>query len=133
MGVRDAEFFIPSENTREALEALKALMNNPNADRSGYNSRGSDSFAYMRRVEPSDWDYLKEAMADWRFPVELDDKHNVVGITFRGENSGDEEQMFEVIAPYVESGSYIEFFGRGDGYRWKIHFEEDTIRREDDV
>jgi len=50
-----------------------------------------------------------------KFPTEP----NVIGIKFEGENNGSDKEIFEVIAPYVEEGSYIEMCGEeGEIWRW---------------
>ena len=127
IGIHDSEFHIDNEDTQAALNAITEMM-----DEAGHTPRDK-AFAWMNGVDPDEWDYLKEAMKDWRFPVEFDDELNVVGINFTGQKIGDEEQMFDVIAPYVETGSYITFFGRGDGYRWRIEFHEDEVEEVSDV
>jgi len=127
--LQEAAFRIEAEDTRDALATIKDLMTDLSAERGGYRSQGDDHFAYMNGVDPEEWDYLKEAMRDWRFPVELDDDLNVVDIRFVGENVGDEKQMFESIASFVQDGSYIEFVG-ADGERFRYVFKEDTMEQQ---
>lgn len=176
--IRDTDFRIAREHTRDALKAIKDLMDDPEADRGGasYNDTGltmtelerkpddfrvqgrkgaytlaeirnlpdvevtdekgyitydtarviERHFSWLNGVDPDNWDYLKDAMADWRFPIELDDDLNVVDIGFTGEKLGDEKQMFEVIAPFVEDGSYIEMQGE-DGDVWRWEFTGDSV------
>jgi hypothetical protein len=40
---------------------------------------------------------------------------------FTGEKLGDDFQIFEVIGPYVKSGSYIQIVGE-DGFAWEWYF-----------
>lgn len=127
IGIRDSEFRIEEENKQNALEAIRTLM-----EEEGHTPRDK-SFAWLNGVNQDEWDYFKEAMRDWRFPVELDDELNVVGINFNGQKIGDEEELFRAIAPYVVTGSYITFFGRGDGHHWRIEFQENDIEKYDDV
>ena len=124
--LRDADFRISAEHKDDALTAIRELMNDQEAGRSGFNSHGPDSFASMRGVNPEDWDYLKEAMRDWRFPITLDESRDVVGIGFTGEKIGDEIQLFAAIAPFVDSGSYLEFSSRG-AQRYRLVFTADDV------
>lgn len=82
-------------------------------------------FAYLNNAEPDLWNNLSDAMSDWRFPIDVNDEQDVVDISFSGEKLGDEKQMFERIAPFVKTGSYIEFVG-DEGEKWRIEFTEDS-------
>lgn len=73
---------------------------------------------------PTPWKSFEQAMEAWRFPVEISPSTgDVVGITFDGENEGDEDELFSAIAPYVKKGSYIEMVGEC-GYKWRYIFTD---------
>jgi len=60
-----------------------------------------------------------------RWEVTYDDDNNIIDIIFMGEKAGAEEQYFNILAPFIESGSYIEMCGE-DGNRWKYYFNGDS-------
>lgn len=60
-------------------------------------------------------------MQEWRYRLKLEGG-DAVGIEFTGEKLGDDEVLFGAIAPFVESGSYLEFLGE-DGDRWRWVFD----------
>ena len=113
----DSDFRIDSEHERDALEDVRKLTT-------------WNDWAWMNRANPASWDYLKEAMEAWNFPIELDDDRNVVGIRFDGEKEGDEEELFRTLAPYVDDGSYLQFRGE-DAEIWRYVFEGDSVERQD--
>ena len=56
--------------------------------------------------------------------AELDDDGNIIDLEFHGDKLAyDEDQMFQAVAPYVKSGSYIEMDGE-DGSRWRWKFQD---------
>lgn len=119
--LRRAEFFIPSENKDETLQEIVELMEQNN------HTPRSKAFAYMNRVNHESWESLGEAMRDWRLPIETDADGNVVDIRFIGENAGDENDLFNAIAPYVETGSEIVFVVGSRGDRTKYTFNQDAV------
>lgn len=66
---------------------------------------------------------LEEALKAWRWEVDLDEDLNIININFIGEKLGDDINLFEAIAPFVEDGSYIEMSGE-DGDIWRWVFED---------
>lgn len=62
------------------------------------------------------------------YSLEIDDDGNATSIDFVGNKmSYDEDEMFKKIAPFVESGSYIEMRGE-DGGMWRWVFENGNCR-----
>lgn len=51
---------------------------------------------------------------------------DIVDLEFKGEKLGQEKEMFERLAPFVEDYSYLEFEG-GDGKLWRWTFIEDRV------
>lgn len=67
-------------------------------------------------------------LEDCGYIAELDDDGNIVGLDFAGDKLAyDEDKMFEQIAPYVESDSFIEMLGE-DGTRWRQVFKDGKCR-----
>ena len=67
---------------------------------------------------------LTEALEYCDFDLIYDDDGNVYDIDWIGENLGDHEEILNVIAPYVNDGSYMHMCGE-DGEHWKWVFEDD--------
>jgi hypothetical protein len=69
---------------------------------------------------------FKEAMKECRWDIGTTLKYPVSGqviqISFNGEKLGDDESVLNVIAPYVEAGSYIEMSGEDDNH-WRWEFD----------
>jgi len=61
-------------------------------------------------------------MQEFRWEVKMNDEGNVVGIEFSGEEIGDEGLFFQMLAPYVEAGCFIEMQGE-DGEMWRWCFD----------
>ncbi len=123
MKTSKSKFNIKKEYKEAALTALKKLGNGSTDKRAaGGSSKGERWFSWMNGVDPAQWDSLKEAMDDWRYPIKLDSDGNVVGINFNGGKLGDEEFMFETIAPFVEAGSALHMIGE-DGDQWLWEFD----------
>ena len=102
MSQRDSVFKIKSQNKQACLEAIKKLHG-----KETYESHFSwvDEDFYEAKT-------LEKAFECWNWKIELDDKgEDVVGIYFEGKKLGDDELLFTTIAPFVESGSYIEMEG----------------------
>jgi hypothetical protein len=67
-------------------------------------------------------------MARCAYNAELDDDGNIIGVNFIGKKlAGDERNMFRSIAPYIQSGSFIEMHGE-DGAIWRWIFENGKVK-----
>src|SRR4029078_3191200 len=51
---------------------------------------------------------LKELLEDCRWELDEDEQGQVTSIHFIGEKAGDDMQVLQAIAPFVEAGSFIE-------------------------
>lgn len=126
----DSKFCIKKENCDGALQAAKQLgngSNHPQARGSTYENGKTTKrfFSWMNDVDVTQWAHIKNAMDEWRYPCKIDSDGNVVKIEFDGEKIGQEEILFNAIAPFVESGSYIEMTGE-DGAKWRWVFDGKT-------
>ena len=111
MDMIESRLWIKKENENKALKAIK------NAVRNGKIT----SWIIERDVEKSD--NLQDAMTACRWEIEKLVNDNGYGrVYFDGEKLGDDYQLFEVLAPFVEDGSYIEMSGE-DGCLWRWVFE----------
>lgn len=66
----------------------------------------------------------------WRYEATVDDETgDITDLSFNGEKLGDELQLFQVIAPWVEKGSYLEVSGE-DGTVWRWFFDGQTCQEQ---
>ena len=121
MELRQAEFSMSSEYFPEALKAIKDL-----AGQETINDGSGKHFSWVVTERFLSATTLPEAMKEWRWKVAIDDtKGNVIGIDFMGEKLGDDEALFNAIAPYVTAGSFIEMQGE-DASIWRWVFDDGT-------
>jgi len=110
MDQRDNSFFLPKEKQEEALKAIIiAGINTPK----------------IFGVCTSQSKTLKEALESWAWKPEFDEEGNIVAISFEGNKSGSELELFQAIAPFVKAGSFIEMGGE-DGAIWRFQFDGTT-------
>jgi len=119
MNKRESLFNIRPENQGPALKAIKSLADKETiTDGSGHHFSWVDTkdFLFARTLDA--------AMRAWRWQLErVDDE--ICDIYFEGSKLGDDELLFQTIAPYVEPGSYIEMQGE-DGLIWRWCFDGKT-------
>jgi hypothetical protein len=121
MTLESSKFRIDIKNHRKALKAIKAL------------SGGEGCGHHFSWVDTTDFKKAKtlaEALEAWRWDAEMDEDYNIIGIDFGGEKLGDDEILFRAIAPFVESGSYLELQGE-DGCLWRWRFDNGGFRQQD--
>ena len=119
---RDTEFVIISKNFRNCLETIKNLNIKQGSGGTFYKGKHTPHFAWVNNDAITEAKTLEEAFTEWNWDVELDEEGNVSHISFTGEKSGDYDKLFKAIAPYVESGSYIEMGGEDGGvWRWTFN------------
>ena len=106
------EFIVWKKDFPEALAAVRALQGQETC------STIPPHFSLCRYAK--DWlqvDNFPDMMREWRWQPKLDEDGNIIAITFRGESLGDENLLFNVIAPYVVPESCIDMSGE-DGDEW---------------
>ena len=123
---REAHFVIKAKNVPAALEAIRSLAKQTHKGSGGSWSGGkvlSKNFAWVNTEEIANAKNIQEAFETWRWTVDLNDETgDVCSIYFDGEKMGDEDHLFNAVAPYVESGCYIEMSGE-DGAIWRWSFD----------
>lgn len=107
----DSDFEIKSEYIDKALEAVKRLASSDSVHR----------WVNNRKILESET--LKEAVREWCWELYGDRGNDIIGISFNGEKSDDEEFLFEVLAPYITNGSFIEMSGE-EGMIWRWIFRD---------
>lgn len=95
-----------------ALGALKALAARAPHQRFGHFS-WVDTGTLMRAQT------VVEFLKEWRWHPTLDVQGNIVDLSFEGEKLGDDKQLLDALAPFVEVGSFLQMLGEdGEGWRW---------------
>lgn len=72
---------------------------------------------------------VREIFKEFDFEVDKDAEGNLDDIVFTGEKAGGEDELFDAIAPFVEAGSSISFYGE-DGNIWQYCFDGKQCRDE---
>lgn len=103
---------VTQENTKFAIKAgnLEAARTALNAW-DGLEQEGVDAD-----------DSLVEVLQKLMWPPTLDGDGNITGLDLEGERNHEEDVWFNLIAPFVEKGSYIEMCGE-DMMRWRWYFD----------
>jgi len=118
----ESDFTILKENHVRALGAIKALA--------GQETIEDSSGAHFSWVETQRFvqaSTLEDALKEWRWDAELNDEGDLIDMYFEGQKYGDDEVLFNAIAPFVESGSYIQMRGEDDAI-WRWVFEGGKVR-----
>lgn len=123
-----SEFFIPKENIPDLIKAIRSLSGKDYEDQrrgGSYISGGTKNQSWFSWVDMSfvNSNDIQDIFDCWRWNVELDDEGNIDVILFRGEKSGEDKLLFDTIAPFVKTGSFIEMTGE-DGYCWRWLFKD---------
>lgn len=119
----DSSFFIPKENKKEALDTLKKMDPEKNGSGGSWSSgKALKHYAWTSNDALEKTKTLEQHLDEWRWSPELDDEENIIGLQFEGEKLGDDFLMFQVLAPFVEEGSFIEMQGE-DGWFWLWKFK----------
>ena len=128
----DSDFRMKAESKPAALQALKDMWDDEtNMSGGSWGSGGQKEqkwFAWMNNSDIQNCVTFEQAMNEWRYPVTLSvEGHGAINdIDFEGEKIGDEELMFNAIAPFVEADSYITMLGE-DGEQWRYFFDGETM------
>jgi len=123
---REAMFRIKKENFDAALKAVVELADEKHRSRMNGGSwkcgkRTSWNYAWVNMEELKNAKTLEDAMNCWGWEVYTEDE-DIVDICFVSEKLGQEEVLFDAIAPFVEDGSYIEMGGEDGGiWRWQFN------------
>lgn len=94
-----ADFFIADKDKDAAYKAAKA--------------------EYQKESWFQDVRCIEELLEEFAYCPENDGRDNIIGLEFTGEKLGSEKNMFNIIAPFVKNGSFIEMHDEYGGlWRW---------------
>lgn len=82
------------------------------------------NFAYVEGRAILESHTLADVLTEWRWSPTIDEEGNIQGLEFLGEKLGEENLLFNLLAPYVEAGSFIEVVGE-DSKVWRWRFDGD--------
>lgn len=128
ISLQDHQFVIPASALDLAYVAACELNSDASAAKHGGSSTGEVWFSWV----DSDYDKtckdLKEVLSHWRYEGDYDSARGAFVLEyFSGEKIGDEDQLFRVLALFVQAGSYMEFLGEDGGtWRWEFNGGEMT-------
>ena len=72
---------------------------------------------------------VRDIFKEFDFEVDKDAEGNLSDIIFTGEKTRYEEEFFETLAPFVEPGSFVSFYGE-DNSIWRYCFDGRQCRYE---
>ena len=118
------QFRILAKNKHEAWKATRPLLKE-SPKMGGYSYTGGQTTRHYSWVDAADFQVSKTiegVLEAWRWEADVDEATGDISyVHFRGEKLGDDEVLWRAIAPFVESGSYIEMNGE-DGGAWCWRF-----------
>ena len=125
----ETKFHVKAENKAKARQAVRALLKETRKMGGGSSFGGVEtrSFCWVDMDAFRDAKTLDAQLMEWRWEAEVDAATgDIVDLCFRGEKLGDDEVLFEAIAPFVESGSFIQMSGE-DGHGWRWCFDDGRL------
>lgn len=126
----DTKFVIRHTHFHKAHEAVLAVARKlPREIRYVTTSRLLRATTLPEALHVFRWNVKTDGDIDLVNALKHDLDHNpawntrdVLGVVFAGENLGDEHELFNALAPFVEAGSFIEVEG-DEGARWRWYFD----------
>lgn len=110
MDLIDSSFVIKKDNFTKALETLKQVI-------------FSYQFLWVDTKSVLNSQSLEEALTEIRYKPEYNSEGDISNVSFIGQKRGSEDIIFDTLAPYVESNSYLHFKGQ-DHAEWVWRFTD---------
>jgi hypothetical protein len=120
-----SEFQVPAEQCAGMLDVLKkAIEETPEELLFGGERRGDiiiRFFAFINHEKVLNAANLEKALRFCRWAPEFDEEGNIIDIEFTGEKYGNEDILFNALAPFVKNGSFIAMVNdRREVWRWRF-------------
>ena len=113
---------IPHEKVAECLAVINDLNTSANKNQFSWVSYPEDKFKTLRKAIEG-WRYVGDFNEDGHFVIEY----------FEGEKCGDDEILYEAIAPFIDNGTehpgLITCRGE-DGEQWRYAFENGKVENQ---
>jgi hypothetical protein len=119
--LRDQNFLLPADQKYHALGAIKEAT----ADLA---AKGR-SYSWVTMSHLLQAKTLEDALEEFGWKPQVDSDGNITGFDFWGTKIGSEEELFSIIAPYVEDNSYLEVGGE-EGAMWRWAFKDNELRED---
>lgn len=111
--MKECKFFIKKENIEKAFNTLRDYAKTKIENKERLSWIDLHSVAYSET--------LTEALESCDFDILYNDNGDVYDVDYISEKLGDHDVILNVIAPYIEDGSYLQMYGEdGDTWRWCI-------------
>jgi hypothetical protein len=117
MSLNEAHWSVPTDKADAALTAIKAMVRSLEGTRYG-------AYAWVDSGEVAQATTLVEALGAWRWEAEAT-AAEVTITNFVGEKLGDDQDLWNAIAPFVQAGSFLHMVGE-DGAHWRWSFDGQT-------
>lgn len=126
-------FFLPEHHREAALKSLQSLCMEDKRLLLGGGSRppkrAPKNYPFVDGSVVLGVSSLEAALREWRWTPIMDDEGNIEDIEFLGQKLGNEDELFNTIAPFVRAGSYIVVAGE-EGEVWRWRFDGERCHRE---
>ena len=110
---------IAKAKVKKALEAINAIP---------VKGQGPNSYSgYAWVTHNGKQTDLVKALSGWRYGAVVEKNGSVTIEYFNGEKSGDDENLWKAIAPFIIKGAEVEYLGE-DGCQWKYVFDGHTYK-----
>jgi hypothetical protein len=124
MVATSALVYISVDDQDAALQAMRDLDG-----RATVHDAVGPHFAYVDPRRLARATTFAGAMYAWRWLPSVDGEGNIVSLEFTGEKEGDEDILFEAIAPWVRDGSFV-VAACEDGRVWRWLFQSGRVLRQ---
>jgi len=125
---------ISADKVAECLAAINAMheASTLKGNAGGGSTVGDYWYSWVQNPPEGGFKSLTAAFDAWRYVALVNEVDGDVRLDFfQGEKWGDDEQLFEIIAPFINEG-LIEVRGE-DGARWRYEFEDGSMSRQDAI
>lgn len=118
MHLGDSRFRLANARKMAAFAALNTL-----ARRAGQQRHGHFAWVETKTLERASC--VEDHLREWRWRPVLNDQGDIAGLHFEGEKLGDDKQLLDALAPFVDAGSFLVMHGE-DGAVWRWYFDGST-------
>lgn len=136
------DLMIPADKVADCLNAINEMFTDENLTANAGGGAGGANVTAATPVKEKRWyswvsnpdddgfDSLQAAVDAWRYDGKYNEDEKAFVIEyFHGEKLGDDEQFFDVIAPFVKSGAEIYMHGE-DGANWRYVFTDGEVKEQ---